>query len=303
MILDSMNDIDLRIARTKLALDGLSVGDGLGGFFEFCHGRIPYRIRHRQPPSAPWRWTDDTQMALATVAVLKEFGFIHVDELIRELGRRYERGRGYGLSTAKLLRAYRKGALAHGLANEMFGGMGSFGNGSLARAALVGAFFADDVGQAIEQVQKSTRVTHAHPEAIAGGIAVAVAAGAGCRRGNGKKPSRADFFQQILPLVPDSQTKEGILNASALASAANVYDAVAALGNGQKVSTQDTLPFALWCVGEKIEHYEEAIWLTLNGLGDCDTTCAIVGGMVALANGRQAIPVEWLAAREPLDID
>jgi hypothetical protein len=38
----------------------------------------------------------------------------------------------------------------------------------------------------------------------------------------------------------------------------------------------------------------------VSALGDRDTTCAIVGGMVALHAGVDSIPREWLACREPL---
>jgi len=33
-----------------------------------------------------------------------------------------------------------------------------------------------------------------------------------------------------------------------------------------------------------------------------DTTCAIVGGIVALAVGPEGIPADWLAARESLEV-
>ena len=39
--------------------------------------------------------------------------------------------------------------------------------------------------------------------------------------------------------------------------------------------------------------------LTVSGLGDRDTTCAIVGGAVAL--GCKALPAKWLRPREPLE--
>jgi ADP-ribosylglycohydrolase len=75
---------------------------------------------------------------------------------------------------------------------------------------------------------------------------------------------------------------------------------VAALGNGTGVSAQDTVPFALWCAGQRLGSFEEALWLTVSGLGDRDTTCAIVGGIVALYAGSEAIPAEWLQSRESL---
>ena len=72
------------------------------------------------------------------------------------------------------------------------------------------------------------------------------------------------------------------------------------LGNGVGVSAQDTVPFALWCAGERLNDYAEALWLTVAGLGDCDTTCAIVGGIVAMAANKETIPTEWHDAREAL---
>ena len=44
----------------------------------------------------------------------------------------------------------------------------------------------------------------------------------------------------------------------------------------------------------------DAPWLTVSGLGDRDTTCAIVGGIVACYVGEEGIPAAWLQAREPL---
>ena len=46
--------------------------------------------------------------------------------------------------------------------------------------------------------------------------------------------------------------------------------------------------------------FSEAMWLTVAGLGDRDTTCAIVGGIVAAKTGKSEIPAEWRARREPL---
>jgi hypothetical protein len=42
------------------------------------------------------------------------------------------------------------------------------------------------------------------------------------------------------------------------------------------------------------------MWTTVAGLGDRDTTCAIVGGIVALSAAPATIPSTWVAAREPL---
>ncbi|MEO0935538.1 MAG: ADP-ribosylglycohydrolase family protein, partial [Cyanobacteria bacterium J06641_2] len=80
----------------------------------------------------------------------------------------------------------------------------------------------------------------------------------------------------------------------------SVNSAAAILGNGTKVSAQDTVPFALWSAAQNLDNYEEALWLTVSGLGDRDTTCAIAGGIVALSAGIENIPDTWLQAREVL---
>ena len=50
------------------------------------------------------------------------------------------------------------------------------------------------------------------------------------------------------------------------------------LRTGGQISAQDTVPYCLWCAAHHLNNYETAIWVTVTGLGDRDTTCAIVGG-------------------------
>lgn len=196
--------------RAQIALEGLSVGDALGGFFEFAHSKIPARVQLRQVSQGPWHWTDDTQMAA------------------------------------------------------------------------------------------SAEITHAHPEAQAGAIAVAIAAALAWQMRQTTLPSSAEFLQLIQPWVPASQVAEGLAAAIQLDSATPIATVAARLGNGSKISAQDTVPFALWCAAQHLADFEQAIWLTLEGMGDCDTTCAIVGGIVASYTGVEGIPAAWREAREAL---
>jgi ADP-ribosylglycohydrolase len=57
-----------------------------------------------------------------------------------------------------------------------------------------------------------------------------------------------------------------------------------------------------WIAAHRSAGSEEALWETVSGLGDRDTTCAIVGGIVAMKTGRASIPENWLARREALPI-
>jgi ADP-ribosylglycohydrolase len=73
-----------RMTRVRLALDGLSVGDAFGGRFF-----VP-PDESRAVPSAPWPYSDDTEMALAIVSMLDQRGRIDPDELARDFARRYQ---------------------------------------------------------------------------------------------------------------------------------------------------------------------------------------------------------------------
>jgi ADP-ribosylglycohydrolase len=109
-----------------------------------------------------------------------------------------------------------------------------------------------------------------------------------------------EFLDALVPNIPDSDVRAKISRARDFRTDLAVEHAAAMLGNGVKVSAQDTVPFCLWCAAKYLDSYEEALWATVSALGDRDTTCAIVGGIVACYTGVEGIPPKWLAAREPL---
>jgi hypothetical protein len=70
--------------------------------------------------------------------------------------------------------------------------------------------------------------------------------------------------------------------------------------NGTYVCAHDTVPLVLWCAAHQLRDYRRALWTTASALGDRDTTCAMVGGIVACRVGHQGLPTDWLARREQL---
>lgn len=291
--------------RALVALDGLSVGDAFGERFFTPQAR--QRIAARSLPVAPWGTTDDTEMAIAIVDVLGRKGEIDRDALAQAFALRWVRdpGRGYGAGAHRILEAIASGMPWHKAAGAAFGGMGSLGNGGAMRAAPVGAYFAVDLAAVVREARASAEPTHAHPEGQAGAIAVAAAAAFAWRRRNlpGADPSGADLLGWVLDYTPEGETRAGIAAARALPAETDVQQAAHILGSGERVTSQDTVPFALWCAARRLDDFPGALWDTVAGLGDRDTTCAIVGGIVALATGREGIPTHWLAAREPLRHD
>ena len=236
-------------------------------------------------PSAPWRWTDDSNMAFSIVAVLRNYGEINQDALAQSFANHYDISRGYGASIHRRLRKIQEGASWQEAAQE---GFASYGNGGAMRVAPLGAYFADDIDKVIEQAKLSAEITHAHPEGIAGAIAIAVATALVWQQQNNLPSDRQTFLGQVLPYVPDSEVREKIRHAYNLAPGSSIQLAASALGDGRYITAQDTVPFVLWCAGEMLnQSFEEALWFTLSKSGDKDTNCAMVGGILAARSGNR----------------
>jgi ADP-ribosylglycohydrolase len=170
------------------------------------------------------------------------------------------------------------------------------------RVAPIGGYFAHDLDRVIDEARLSAAVTHAHEDGQAGAIAVALAAAVAWRMHHGAMVRTAhEFFTEVLAGTPSGPTRDGIQRAAALPIASDVATAVAALGNGSRVVASDTVPFSLWCAARHLNDFAEALWTTVAGLGDRDTTCAIVGGIVALSVGNDGVSQALRDAREPLD--
>jgi ADP-ribosylglycohydrolase len=282
-----------RMARARLALDGLSVGDAFGGRFFHPPGES------RAVPPAPWPYSDDTEMALAIVSVLDRHGRVEPEELARDFARRYQADpyRGYGLTVRRVLEDIAEGIPWEQAAGRVYGGLGSMGNGGAMRAAPIGAYYAEDYDAVVEQARVSAATTHAHPEGQAGAIAVAVAAAWASRTGCHAEAGRG-LLKVVTECTPAGETRSGIERALSLDFALPVRSAVEVLGNGSRITAPDTVPFALWCAARHIGDYAEALWTAASAGGDNDTNGAIVGGIVALAGGPGSIPEGWLVARE-----
>lgn len=295
---------DARSQRARLALDGLSVGDAFGQRFFGDESEVRARIARRTLPAGPWRWTDDTAMALGVVDVLEGHCGIDPDSLALVFAFRYVREpwRGYGAMAARILKAIAMGAGWRDVASRAFGGQGSKGNGAAMRAAPVGAYFADDLDAVVEAARASALPTHAHQDGQSGAVAAAVAAALAWRaRRDQDDLSGTALLAEVHHRIPPGETRDGVARALTIPFGDPVERAASLLGNGSRVTAPDTVPFALWCAARHLGDYEEALWTTVSGLGDRDTTCAIVGGIVAMSTGREGIPRAFIEAREPID--
>ncbi len=290
-----------RLKRARLSLGGLSIGDAFGEkFFDYGGSAGPGSRPPSSLPPVPWNYTDDTEMSLSIFSILRQFGEINQDQLALSFAEHYDPGRGYGYGMKILLTGIRNGERWQEAVPALFGGHGSYGNGGAMRIAPLGGFFANDMDRVTRQAQLATEATHSHPEASAGAIAVAVAAAYAWRlQEEGEKPMRTEFIDMVVANIPASAVRDGCMKVRELADT-DVESVAATVGSGYRITAQDTVPFVIWCAAGWLDNFTEALSQTVRGGGDLDTTCAMVGGIVALYVGEDGIPIQWLKNREPL---
>ncbi|MFO0660776.1 MAG: ADP-ribosylglycohydrolase family protein [Polyangiaceae bacterium] len=190
---------EARIERARQALEGLSVGDAFGECF-FVRGEVlVLMLQERGLRPAPWRWTDDTAMALSIVDELSAHHEIRPDSLAERFAHRYaeNRMRGYGGGAHQVLQEIYTGTPWQKASRELFEGMGSMGNGGAMRSAPVGAYFAEDLEMVVEQARRSAMPTHAHHDGQCGAIAIAVATAIAHRMRAGLAPREPQLLLDV----------------------------------------------------------------------------------------------------------
>ncbi|MFB7432006.1 ADP-ribosylglycohydrolase family protein [Streptomyces microflavus] len=286
------------LAAARRSLEALALGDAFGErWFPLFRDRrrAVNEIRARRTPQEPlWHWTDDTALALALQRSLDERGRVDQDHLALcyALAFDADQARGYGHGMHLLLpQLLVAPADWRTLAPGLFDG-GSLGNGAAMRVAPLGARFHEDLDRVAEQAVLSAAVTHAHPDGIAGAVAVAVAAALS---------ARGEFtLEAVADRTPEGPVRDGVRRAAETPFTTEPWRAADLLGNGQRIRADDTVPFALWTAARHGGDLEGALWATAEGFGDVDTTCAITGGVVGAVTGTAGAPEEWLRRREPL---
>lgn len=281
----------------KQSLLGLSIGDAFGDSFFGPEEEILPFLHQKQLPPTKWEFTDDTAMGIGVLEMLEKEGEIKQNQLAAIFARNYQldMNRGYGGTAHRILRSIGEGIPWKEISTSVFSGMGSMGNGAAMRSGPIGAFFSDDLESLVEQASLASEITHAHPEGIAGGVAVALATAFAHQ----KQTSGNDFLQQICDHLPPSDTQSKIGKAIHLPPSYDIRTVVSALGNGSKLMAQDTVPIALWSAAHHLDHFGNALWKAVSALGDRDTICAIVGSIVILSAESSTISSLWLDSVEP----
>ncbi len=257
---------------------GAAVGDALGMPLEFGPARPLDNLERemRRGRLAAGAFTDDTEMALALAESLLAARPLNPVDLAQRFVAWHQTGPAdVGIQTSNVLSRIAAGE-PWPQASEAL--PDSAGNGSVMRCWPVALVFWNDLPALIRDSALQSRVTHAHPECIAGSIFVNVTL---YHLLHGTAPAAAvtAALEQV-ELPPD-------LRAALLAAP---HKSRAALPNSGWV--RHTLESAVWGLLTTAS-FEEAVVQVVNLGQDADTAGAVVGTLAGAAYGLEAIPPRW----------
>lgn len=293
--------IDKCLELARISLKGLSIGDAFGESFFGDRTTVLSKINEREIPATTWEFTDDTVMAIAVFEQLEQHQTILQDELIQLFIENHGKdpNRGYGATARRILREISEGGAWRTIAGAAFEGMGSMGNGAAMRIAPVGAYYYDNIDKIKRLAFDASEVTHTNIEAKTGALAVALGAAFATRiRLNLERLTPQEFITKIVDLLPDTDTRSKIRKGLSVPYSYRIDTVKTILGNGSKIMTQDTVPFAIWCAAHNLSHFENALWKAVSILGDRDTIGAIVGSITILSSDPKGIPAIWVNSVE-----
>lgn len=254
------------------------------------------RLDSLQPGRLPTgSYTDDSQMMIAILETLAHRGRMDGPYLAKRFVDGFEPWRGYG---ARIFGVMER--LAAGVVWDQ-AGTDSFGNGGAMRVGVLGAFHADDTAACAQAALDQCRITHNHPQGLAGALAQALAVSLACQMGaQGRRLESKDFLQQIISPVQrvDPYTAKR-LNEMPNLSRGDHAGAIAELGQvyACDVTAAEAVPPALGAF-LAAESAEQAIVNAVCLGGDTDTIAAMAGALAGAYWGLKALPSSWLRGLE-----
>lgn len=266
-------------------LFGLALGDALGAPYE--GGPIERFVWRIVGKSAGFpRWTDDTQMSIDVAQILLKYKTINQFELANKFAQSYKWSRGYGPSTVKVLKAIKSGSDWKSASTRQFKD-GSFGNGAAMRTPPIALFFYKDINLLLDETRKAAEITHAHPLAVDGAIAISMAITSALKRNfddnfwnDLNEYCNTTIFKEKFDLV-----KTWLHNGDLISH----QTVVKKLGNG--MSAQESVITAIYIAMRFINcKFEELMNFIISLKGDVDTIGAMAGAIWGTYNGIKNLP-------------
>ena len=272
---------------------GSALGDAIGEL-AFFHQTKETLCTHLEQVET-YRYTDDTAMSLGIAESILKKGCLDEQDLGETFRQNFKREpwRGYASGPPTVFSMVEERGITYAeAAQRLFGGSGSFGNGSAMRVVPVGLVF-HDAPDLYETARASAVVTHAHPLGIDGAAVQAKAVALAVQRDpNDAFPSDA-FVQDILGFARTSEMRDKIREVGGLISS-RAHPSVAAQRLGRSVAVHESQPFALYSFLRHPKAFEDCLWCAILNGGDRDTLGAMACAISGASLGINAIPQSWI---------
>ncbi|MFN2606294.1 MAG: ADP-ribosylglycohydrolase family protein [Acidimicrobiales bacterium] len=280
---------------------GAVVGDALGAPLEGHRGPVPPSrltyLEDDEGSGSPLRYTDDTAMTMALAGSLVGCAGLDQDHLARCFGAAFkiDPDRGYGAGTADLLARVAAGARWQEAVSDQFGGAGSLGNGAAMRVAPVALYSCGDLLRVGELARRSAAVTHAHPAAIEGAVAQAVAVALALAEHSGVPLDRSGFLDGVVGAVAPGDTATSLRALTLLVRDEDrLRPGVVASVTGTGVAAHESVPAALAAFLVRPGSVAEAVRFAISLGGDTDTIASMAGAIAGAYHGAARIPRQWM---------
>jgi poly(ADP-ribose) glycohydrolase ARH3 len=254
------------------------------------------RLDNMQPGRLPaGSYTDDSQMMIAILQTLAHKGRMDGPYLAQRFTEVFEPRRGYGGRIHGVMERLAAGATWDSAGTD------SFGNGGAMRVGVLGAFYADDPAACSQAAMDQCRITHHHPQGLAGALVQALAVRLACQLGaQGRQPDPENFINEIATSVEsiDSHTSAR-LKAMPTLSRGDEENDVSRLSHAYAcdVTAAEAVPPAIGAF-LTANSAEQAIVIGVSLGGDNDTIGAMAGALAGAYWGLDALPDRWLQCLE-----
>jgi ADP-ribosylglycohydrolase len=272
---------------------GTFVGDALGQPVEgWPHRAIYSRFELLDVMLAgEGRYTDDTQMMIGILETLAEKGAFDPAVCAIKFQENFDPTRGYGRRIFGVMERIRQGLSWDQVGTD------SFGNGGAMRIAPIGCFYYHDLEAIRTYALLSARITHNHPEGLAGAVAQATAVGLALQHGLNHEPIQPEtFLDKIAAQVRDINKgfAEALQAIKAMPGGA-VLEVIEAISARYRLDLRaiESVPPA---IGSFVwtHSFRDAVVLAVNLGGDTDTMGAMAGAIAGAYYGYGQIPKAWL---------
>lgn len=233
--------------------------------------------------------SDDTEHAIFTARALLEssgdaskFG-----RLLKSEFRRWFLALPPGIGAATLRSGFK--ALAFLPKSGVF----SAGNGPAMRAPILGAYLAPFPEQLRQYLEISTSLSHTDPKALWGSIAVALASSPSCPDGREVVRAFKEWSDSSDAANECEQLLKKAVNSAARGQTTRDFCVELGLARGVSGYILHTVPVIIQCLFRNPSDLRAAVEEVVACGGDCDTTGAILGGIMGARLGVEAVPKDW----------